>query len=279
LRGRAASPYRPGLFVKDYLQSHGEAYIAEMHRAYKGSLGGRDVGPKHQRRWPTYESFRKYFGVLVRHGLVEFAHDGSLPEGKAGDTMERNDLLSIRLDGEPRVVTSVRRYFRLTPAGMADVRTWENPFQPAPPPTVLVAPRRKEELAMGKPAAKKVPKVKVPTPQLEKPPVVKTAKEFQKQLADYRSETDTFPGLSKIKAMAKQGKATLTDQETRKVFKSLAKHPIAPSEIKDEVVEWIRANPMCEVEDVVAHISTEWPKYIISEELADDWIDEALMGG
>lgn len=122
-RGRAASPIRTGLFIRQYLSDHSEAYQAEIHRALKESVKainqemGRHIHPC------TYESFGKYFRQLVTLGLVEFT-------GKEQETEIMAELSSIRKKqigtrSTYSIVRSMRRYYRLT--GKGTEAEWEDP--------------------------------------------------------------------------------------------------------------------------------------------------------
>lgn len=116
-RGRAAG-VRTGLFIKRYLETHGEAYQAEIHRALKGHI--RETSPK-RRQLPTYESFGKYFRRLRDLGLLVFT-------GREEPIEE--ELLSIRkLNSEAEAVRSVKRYYALTGQGAAEVSLWEDPWK------------------------------------------------------------------------------------------------------------------------------------------------------
>ena len=53
-----------GEFIRDYLLEHGEAYIQEIHRAYKAWCRERGY------RQPTYHSFAKYIWQLKSLGLL-----------------------------------------------------------------------------------------------------------------------------------------------------------------------------------------------------------------
>lgn len=112
-RGGFRKPTRPRHFILEYLSNNGEAYIAEMHRAYKQELlrlAGED--PRHRRvtKWgeikirpyhaPRYHSFEMQVQLLAREGLIEFS-------GRE----EESD--SPQFDGWPS--KPVRRFYRLTP--------------------------------------------------------------------------------------------------------------------------------------------------------------------
>jgi len=83
-RGGFRKPISVRAFILDYLAENGEAYIAQMHRAYKAELKrlaaasdkrtvmgkrGIMVRPYHS---PTYHSFQIKVWVMAREGLLEF---------------------------------------------------------------------------------------------------------------------------------------------------------------------------------------------------------------
>lgn len=82
-RGGFRKPISVRVFILDYLADHGEAYIAEMHRAYKEELKrlaesnpNRVVMGKHSLRVrlyhsPCYHSFHVKAWELAREGLIE----------------------------------------------------------------------------------------------------------------------------------------------------------------------------------------------------------------
>lgn len=84
-RGGFRGPVRTTEFILQYLSNNGEAYIAEMHRAYKQEL--LKVAEQDPRRCrvtrsgeikvrsyhaPRYHSFEMRVQVLARQGLIEF---------------------------------------------------------------------------------------------------------------------------------------------------------------------------------------------------------------
>jgi len=89
--GRAAQKVRPGYFIRDYLQTTGQASIAELHQAYTDTLrprnpitGRRDfaLAVKRKRRYAhekrpgryqgmRYSSFLTYANRLIRAGALE----------------------------------------------------------------------------------------------------------------------------------------------------------------------------------------------------------------
>lgn len=100
IRGRAASPFRTGWKIQQYLREHGELGIAEMHRMLKAEIREANLelaqkGQKKKYRPPHYQSFLVYVHALERAGLVEFAGEEDLEldrrtanlflRGKAGE--------------------------------------------------------------------------------------------------------------------------------------------------------------------------------------------------
>jgi hypothetical protein len=69
-------------FILDYMKSNGEAYIAEMHRAYKEALRAMDEVPPYRGRgrrptkqkrkyvYPRYHSFQSKVWRLAQEGLI-----------------------------------------------------------------------------------------------------------------------------------------------------------------------------------------------------------------
>jgi hypothetical protein len=87
VRGGFRKPISTREFVLDYLQSNGEAYIAEMHRAYKQALrtiaeanaevpayhgqGRRPTNPRPKKyALPRYHSFQAEVRLLAQEGLI-----------------------------------------------------------------------------------------------------------------------------------------------------------------------------------------------------------------
>lgn len=84
-KGGFRKPIKTTEFILVYLRNNGEAYIAEMHRAYKLELlkvaeqnprrcrvtkyGEIKVRPYHA---PRYHSFEMEVQLLTRQGLIEF---------------------------------------------------------------------------------------------------------------------------------------------------------------------------------------------------------------
>lgn len=108
--GRGASLYRPGAFVKHFLEEHGEACVADIHHALIEEIERLneeriEAGVKALRH-STYASFAKYFHWFKLLGLVE-------PTGRREPAIY--DYLEQRV------------FFRLTSKGEVEVRDWEDP--------------------------------------------------------------------------------------------------------------------------------------------------------
>lgn len=132
LKGRAATPVRPGLVCKEVLlgnlplitgETVHESSIIDLHRVYMDLIRRENtVRIKAKRlRGMTYHSFLVMFKfaqllnlvVLVREEDMEFPP----PSG---------NLYSIRKDPEVRAVISKKRIFKLTDIGAEDERSWGN---------------------------------------------------------------------------------------------------------------------------------------------------------
>ena len=114
--GRAGSKYRPGLFIKQYFEEHGEGCVSDIHHSLIEEIEDLnreriEAGEKPLRR-PTYSSFTKYFHWFKLLGLVELT---GRREPAVYDFLEQ------------------RVFFRLTSEGEAAVRAWENPMKAAHP--------------------------------------------------------------------------------------------------------------------------------------------------
>jgi len=85
-RGGFRKPISVKRFILDYLSQNGEAYIAEMHRAYKEELKVlAEQNPKRRQvtrygevktipyHTPRYHSFEMQVQQLSRQGLIEFS--------------------------------------------------------------------------------------------------------------------------------------------------------------------------------------------------------------
>jgi hypothetical protein len=114
--GRAASDYRPGLFVKQYFAEHGEVCCADVFRALKENLermnGERVETGELPIRGSTYNSFAKYWHWFKLLGLIE--------------PVNRREA-SIYPFLEQRV------FYRLTGKGKDEKQGWDDPVRTAHP--------------------------------------------------------------------------------------------------------------------------------------------------
>ena len=109
--GRAASGYRPGLFIRNYFFKHGEAYIAEIYRALSRAIEHLNeervyIGETRIRR-PNYSSFNRYAYWFLILGLIERT-------GRSEPA--RYNFLRNRV------------FYRLTEKGRSELRAWEDPI-------------------------------------------------------------------------------------------------------------------------------------------------------
>ena len=112
--GRGASDYRPGLFTKQYFVNHGEACAADVFSALRQELNRInqervEIGDK-AIRGCTYNSFAKYWHWFKKMQLIQ-------------RTDKREPAIYVFL--QKRVL------YKLTKAGMAETRVWEDPIQVA----------------------------------------------------------------------------------------------------------------------------------------------------
>ena len=170
LRGRAATPVRPGFTVKGVLlgqiplasgETVTEAAITDLHGAYKELIKQEnDLRPRARRLRPmTAFSFRTLFKFAQLLKLVELVREEPMVFPPPG-----GDLLSIRGSGdEAKVVKSTRRVFKLTAVGAEDERSWSNLNRawrenwPAPAKLEYIEPVKKE------------PPPRKPSPKKEEP--------------------------------------------------------------------------------------------------------------
>ncbi len=132
LRGRAATPVRPGLVVKSVLMGEtplatgeivSEAAITDLHSAYQELIKRENaVRPRAKRlRGMTYPSFLKIFKFAQLLHLVELVREEPMqfppPSGS---------LYSVRKPNGPHVMISTRRIFKISSLGTADEKSWTN---------------------------------------------------------------------------------------------------------------------------------------------------------
>jgi len=114
--GRAASTYRPGIFIQKYLLEHHEGCVADIYRDISEEIEQINkeriqIGEKPFRR-PNYGSFSRYFHWFLILKLV-------VRTGRQ----------------EPAIYPFLhqRIFYRLTDRGRAEIRAWEDPVRAAHP--------------------------------------------------------------------------------------------------------------------------------------------------
>ena len=170
LRGRAATPVRPGFTIKGVLLGEiplatgdhvTEAAITDLHGAYKELIRQEnDLRPRARRLRPmTAFSFRTLFKFAQLLDLVELVREEPMVFPPPG-----GNLLSIRGSGdEAKVVKSTRRVFKLTAVGAEDERSWSNLNRawreewPAPAKLEYIEPVKREPPPRKPPPKKKEP--------------------------------------------------------------------------------------------------------------------------
>ena len=130
-RGRAASPIRPGLFIRDHLLAcdNYEDHPSNIHRAYKKAM--KDAYYPKKIHAATFPSFLRYIHAMVQLDLLEFTgREGPMifPDqiGKG-----QPPLLQIRkANSHTSVVDGVVRYYTITAHGHNNLNSqdWYNPY-------------------------------------------------------------------------------------------------------------------------------------------------------
>ena len=132
LRGRGATPVRPGLVTKGVLMGQiplatgeivTEAAITDLHSSYKELIKRENtLRPKARRlRGMTYHSFLTLFKFAQLLNLVELVREEPMLYPPPGGS-----LYSVRKPDGAEAVISARRVFRLTAVGKEDERSWSN---------------------------------------------------------------------------------------------------------------------------------------------------------
>jgi len=165
LRGRGASPIRPGLVTKGVLLGQiplptgelvTEAAITDLHSSYKELIKRENaLRPKARRlRGMTAQSFKTLFKFAQLLNLVELVREEPMLYPPPG-----GPLYSVRKPDGAEAVISTRRVFKLTVVGREDERSWTNlcrawidkwpapekveyapPYVPPPKPPVVKPP-------------------------------------------------------------------------------------------------------------------------------------------
>ena len=99
-RGGNHHPLSSRQFIIDYLLKNGEAYGAQIHRAYKAELDRLAIERTRRYRYhrASYSSFNKKMNLLTREGVIEFT----------GREEESDNPMFDNMGWRP-----VRRYYRL----------------------------------------------------------------------------------------------------------------------------------------------------------------------
>lgn len=132
LRGRAASPVRPGFVIKSILMGETplvtgefvtEAAITDLHSAYKELIKRENtLRPKAKRlRGMTAQSFKTLYKFAQLLHLVELVREEPMQFPPPG-----GPLYSVRKPDGVHVVVSTRRIFKITDIGREDERSWTN---------------------------------------------------------------------------------------------------------------------------------------------------------
>lgn len=137
LRGRAASPIRPGLIVKKVLAGElpldtgeivSEAAITDLFKAYKAELEKVNaLRPKNKRiKGMVYSSFYTMFRFAQLKGLVKLTRTEEADYYRKTKITTQTTLLRVEkgVRGASKVVVSNRRIFKLTEIGIADEVCW-----------------------------------------------------------------------------------------------------------------------------------------------------------
>jgi len=174
LKGRAATPVRPGQVTKDILTGKiplhtgeyvTEAAITDLHATYRELIKRENtLRPKTKRlRGMTQFSFKTWFKFAQLLHLVELVREEPMKFPPAG-----GHLYSVRKPDGVHAVISTRRIFKLSAIGAEDEKSWANLCKAWT--EGWAAPQKVEYVAP--PVVEKPPVVKVP-------PIVKPPKKFK----------------------------------------------------------------------------------------------------
>lgn len=137
-RGRAASPIRPGLMVKQFLSGElpladgrtvSEASIVELFNAYKSRVDYHNqfYERKHAIKGMNHRSFYTMFRFAQLLGLVEFVREEAADWHRTGQITKSSSLTRVERSpetGRLSVRVSNRKVFKLTSIGELDVKSW-----------------------------------------------------------------------------------------------------------------------------------------------------------
>lgn len=139
LRGRAASPIRPGLTIKMILSGKlplgnsefvTEASISDLFRAYRHRIYEENLkrDRKHRLRGMTSHHFYTIFKFARYLGLVEFVRNDNRLFDYGGNLYRLEDGSGLREGPWSKeglhIVEGNRKIYRLTPKGIADTTSW-----------------------------------------------------------------------------------------------------------------------------------------------------------
>lgn len=97
LRTEGGAPKGTGLFIRDYLREHNEAYPSEVHKAYKDAYRGLKTLKGRTRRLGTYNSFMTYVSKLILAGLVERTGKVEESDNPKARALEYPERIYVRL--------------------------------------------------------------------------------------------------------------------------------------------------------------------------------------
>lgn len=138
LKGRAASPIRPGLIAKNVLMGKipldtgeyvNEAAVTDIFKAYKSELDRvNELRPRDKHiRGMRYSSFYTMFRFAILKGLVEYVRGEEADYNRKQSITASNVLLRVeKVEGEPRIVVSNRKIFKLSDVGYEDEKCWSD---------------------------------------------------------------------------------------------------------------------------------------------------------
>lgn len=119
---------RPGIYIKDYLNQHGSASVAEIHQSYKEAIDLANLKADKGWRRPTYASFYVYCRHLMVLGMIEKVGEETTwgienPE-RMGFIERDTRTKELRIHkGATKVL------YRMTDKGMADDASWQDPIR------------------------------------------------------------------------------------------------------------------------------------------------------
>ncbi len=138
LKGRAASPIRPGLIAKHVLMGKipldtgeyvTEAAITDIFKAYKSELGRvNDLRPRNKYiRGMRYSSFYTMFRFAILKGLVEMLREEEAAYNRKKTITLENTLFRVeKINNKPHIMISTRKVYKLSDVGYEDEKCWSD---------------------------------------------------------------------------------------------------------------------------------------------------------